>query len=428
MKGCVVVCLDAFRYDYLNARDTPFLYRLANEGVFGRLQTVLGFTGISATAFSGAYPETHGVWTTFLYRPESSPFRWIDPFASVFSPLDCSPFGKKLSRTGISVVTNILRYLCGCTFFEKVHEIPLRYAKFFDFSLKKAFCEKDSLDRVPTIFDVSRENGIDFLFVDYPIFHINGETHIKLLPRYSDAAVYQRFLKLLGSKPEFSYLHLWDLDKISHKEGTRSKKRVKKVKELDVLVETLFRTLRKRFEDTSILIFSDHGMVDVNRSLNVIANLHDNDLNENDGFLSFVGATLARFWFKKEKAREKVSEALESLDGGHILTEADLRKYRIRFFHRKYGDLLFLADPGVVITPNYFQGGRIFKAMHGYDPDYPDQHGIFIFNNSRIKATRFERIKIVDVFPTLLETLRLPKPPLGTYEGKSVFTRLEERK
>jgi hypothetical protein len=40
--------------------------------------------------------------------------------------------------------------------------------------------------------------------------------------------------------------------------------------------------------------------------------------------------------------------------------------------------LIFLADPGVLILPNFFQRhGAPIKGMHGYHPDCPDNQGLF---------------------------------------------------
>ena len=67
-------------------------------------------------------------------------------------------------------------------------------------------------------------------------------------------------------------------------------------------------------------------------------------------------------------------------------------------------DLLFLEDPGYVISPNAFQGHGKVEAMHGYDPKYPDQQGFYL-----VKGTRGHRdAHMVDMLPTMLDLMGLP--------------------
>lgn len=44
-----------------------------------------------------------------------------------------------------------------------------------------------------------------------------------------------------------------------------------------------------------------------------------------------------------------------------------LNKGKIIKWDKKYGDLIFLTNPGVLISPNFWQGNKQIKAMHGYD-------------------------------------------------------------
>ena len=410
MNECTVaVCLDAFKFDYLSRRNTPFLHQMANEGIHGRLETILGYTGINATAFSGVYPEEHDVWEMFVYDPKNSPFKWFEPLSPLFDKIDIIPKARCWLRFGVSAVSNALRYLSGHSYIERIQEIPFSYLKYFNFSQTRAICEPRSLGKVPTIFDVLREKGIDFVYIDYPVFYFKRRLHLLFPSRYSDEFVFEKFRQSLKSGCKFYYLHIWELDKITHKFGTSSRETYKKIKEVDSLVEDLVYILHKNFERVNILIFSDHGMVNVSKTVDILHKLDGCGLEAEKDYLPFIGSTIARFWLKDEKTKREMTYILDEIKGGRVLKKQDLNKFRLRFRNRKHGDLIFLADPGIFIAPNFFQRKPEFKAMHGYDPSHPDQYGIFILSSPKIQGgSHLEKIRMVDISPTLLKLMSLP--------------------
>src|SRR5204863_6007078 len=93
----------------------------------------------------------------------------------------------------------------------------------------------------------------------------------------------------------------------------------------------------------------------------------------------FLDSTMARLWFYHARARERAQRALSALPGGRLLQPAELSHYGIAGCDSRNAEMIFLADPGVLIFPNFFQGhGEPIKAMHGYDPDCPDNLGFFM--------------------------------------------------
>lgn len=420
MKKCTIfVCLDAFRHDLLKERHAPFLFNLAQEGVHGKIETLLGFLGIYITPFSGVYPDTHGVWTLFYYDPISSPFKWISSLSPFLSTFESVPDIKRSLRLGIAGVNNLVRYFQGHKRLEMIYDVPLKYLKYFNLSMDKAVCQKKSLGQIQTVFDVLRKEGVSFLFWDWPL--ICTERGVKLdLGKYSDNRLNEIVKKYSKKNYGLYYFHVWDLDKVTHTYGSRSKQVIDRVRALDNGLEEVIGEFQKRHSQVDIIMFSDHGMIDVERKLNVMEAMENSGLKEEEDYLTFLDSTMARFWFKNKRARDKTEEVLLRLNGGHILTKEERKRFRIDFPHTRYGELTFLADPSFLLSPNYFQGWEEVKAMHGYDPLHPDLYGIFIAHiQGHLTGTRLENAKLVDISSTLLDAMGFPWP--STFEGRSLL-------
>lgn len=401
----------------MNERRTPYLFNLARRGSFGRLETLLAFIGVNVTPFSGVYPEIHDKWTQFYYDPSHSPFKWISTLAPVLSLFEMPPI-RPMLRLGLSGVTWAQRYFKGKRRPEKIYEIPLKLLKYFNIAMEDVVCQANSLGPIPTVFDVLRHTGVSFFFFDWPL--ICTDRGIKLdFGRYSDRGVCKVITRYLKKDFGLYYFHLWDLDKVIHTYGPRSKQVMDKVRENDDNVREIIGTLQQRYSQVNVVIFSDHGMVEVNKSVDVVEKMQESRLSEDD-YLVFLDSTLARFWFKHQRARKEAEETLTSLKGGHILTRQEIKEFRINFPHSKYGELLFLVDPGYLIIPNYFQRTAGVKAMHGYTPFHPDLYGILIASSpNRRQRTHFDHAKLIDVAPTLLDVMGLPSPP--SFEGTSLL-------
>ena len=136
------------------------------------------------------------------------------------------------------------------------------------------------------------------------------------------------------------YTYIGDLDKIGHKYGTESKKTISTIKKVDE------RISKMKFD----IILSDHGMINVQKTISV---------PETEDCM--LDSTFARYWVKQPD--------FDSNEGKWIEIE-----------DKKYGEYIFLANPGILIFPNYWQRKSPVKAMHGYNPNCKDMNGIYILN------------------------------------------------
>jgi len=94
-------------------------------------------------------------------------------------------------------------------------------------------------------------------------------------------------------------------------------------------------------------------------------------------------STMARFWFLKPGVKERVIEVLNKVPEGRILPEDELRKYRTYFEDHSFGELIWLAQEGVLIVPSHM-GERPIRAMHGYHPTDPQSYATLFSSHDEV--------------------------------------------
>lgn len=355
---CVLV--DAFRHDYLDARRTPVLSALAAEGAAARIRPVLGYSdAIRATIFTGAYPDEHGYWMEYCYRPESSPFRRYRRLA----PLDRLP--PDLARRGLKFLLSrsAVRTLARRRGYRELslRHLPFRAAGCFDWTLRTAMTAPGALGR-PTFFDELTRAGRTWEYVD---FHRDGRRGgLERLDRLDPAT-------------DLVFVYLPQIDMASHVVGLDSPLFRRTVARTDALVGEVLRRVERRIGPAERLVFSDHGMSEVTRVVSFPGLLRDPGFPER--FCVALDATMVRLWWldPDEALRARVRREVAAASPGRFLEREELAALHLDFGHRLYGDEIFLLPPGVAVFPNFHSLLRP-KAMHAYHPDDPDQHGIAI--------------------------------------------------
>ena len=86
---------------------------------------------------------------------------------------------------------------------------------------------------------------------------------------------------------------------------------------------------------------------------------------------------MARFRIFSEEAGGPLRRLLSRQPSGHLLDSAEIAELGVSFPDGRFGDCIFLADPGTVISPSYMGSGNI-AAMHGYHPDAEDMSSVLL--------------------------------------------------
>jgi len=390
MKSITVfVMLDACRPDYIAKETTPFLYRLASKGYISPIQPTFGFEP-DAAYLAGLFPDQADGGAQFWYAPDQSPFRLSRFFPRGLNNLP--DIAQKVIRKLIVKLTRSTSPNLSTA------RIPFHLINQFGLPMKFNLDHPDFCS-YPTIFDLLRNNNQKYLFHAAPKF------------RVTMAAALKRANKSLFPPNKFAFFHIGNLDGTGHKFGPDSKEIKKELLKVDQGLETLFRLSEKRFDKVNFVIMGDHGMVRVENHLDIENLLQYLPLKSGKDYLCFLDSTMARFWFFNNLAKEKITNALSFIKEGRVLNKKQIDRYHLNYTHNRFGDLIFLVDPGTLIFPNYFQNRAPVKGMHGYGPESIGQQAIFIINSSEINPEQHEKpVNMRQVFPTLCDLLTINKP------------------
>ncbi|MFQ6080474.1 MAG: alkaline phosphatase family protein [Candidatus Bathyarchaeia archaeon] len=408
MPRVLVVLIDAFRYDYLSDSLTPFLRSLAKQGFCAPLQPILGYSdAIRATIFTGTYPDVHGYWIKYSFRPENSPFNFLKNL-KFFDHIPDN-LAKRAFRFALSIMLGeaiALKHNCSAI---SADNIPFGIAPFFDATLRKDMISLGAFGNVPSLFDVLVKHDILFGLVSSMILRDKlGKRALKVLKR-------------LRQNTQFIFVYLDHLDFAAHRYGISSRRFRCILRYIDALIEDIITTVEKRFDGEFLfIIFSDHGMAEVKKFINFEKMIFDKRFGKD--YIFFLDSTMVRIWYLNEAVKEEIRERFSKLPYGSFLSQGERASLRISFNQRYYGDDVYLLKPGYSIFPDFMSWLKP-RAMHAYHPNHRSQLGIFICSDG--EAVRFNAnqmfVKPVDIMPTILDILGIEPP--STCEGTSLYRR-----
>lgn len=169
---------------------------------------------------------------------------------------------------------------------------------------------------------------------------------------------------------------LTDYDNLAHIYGLGSRHVEAHLARLNQEIELLLKKYYRKYPSGKIVVFSDHGMVNVHSHVDLdLENLIGK--MEAGSLLYFLDSTYLRIWVR-DKAREKeILRKLEKLSVGHVIADEERSVYGIS--SKAFGQIMFRANEGFNFCPNFY-GGRPVKAMHGYDSELESQKAFFAFD------------------------------------------------
>lgn len=361
----LVVLIDAFGWTY--AQDLGFMADVLPHRT--ALRTVLGYSsGAIPTMLTGKTPAEHGQWNLFYYDVEGSPFRWLRHARFLPERLVDNRYARK-------AIKEVGRRVLGLgTLFDCAVKPTL--LPWFNWTEKRNIYEPRGIAGAASIFDDLATAGVPHRVYSYH--------------RYRDADILDEASRdIARGETQFFFLYLSEVDSFLHRHCGDDARIAGQLGWYERRLRDLLAQARSRDPRAHMTILSDHGMTPVRNHYDLGREVEAIGLKMPDEYLAVYDSTMARFWFFTDTARHRVVERLAHVRCGQILTDEALESLGIRFSDRRYGELVFLMDPGWLITGSDFNGsGWLPAGMHGYHPDDPYSDAICLSSREPTRTMR----------------------------------------
>lgn len=349
------VFIDACGWEII--KDRPFVKAFAPHR--HRLRSTFGFSSACIPSIlSGRPPAEHRNWCYFVYDPARSPFRhlrWLGWLPKALT-------GRRRFR---SLLSRALRRPMKFRGYFDLYNLPFEHIGLFDFSEKKNPLAPGGLNAAPNIFDYLEERGVDY--------------HVSDPARTEKQSLMALQEDIAAERIDQAFLYWPDLDGLLHCVGNQSPEIDPQLSRYEQWLESLQAVARRHYRDVKLYIFSDHGMANCDRHVDLRATIEQLPLRFGVDYAAVYDSTMARFWFFRESACNLIAQALRQVPSGRILPDSELAQLGTLFPDRYFGEMIFLMQEGTLIVPSHM-GERPIRAMHGYHPDDPHSYAALMTN------------------------------------------------
>jgi len=224
----------------------------------------------------------------------------------------------------------------------------------------------------------------------------------------------QRVEKLLDwlNRPEemradFATLYFSEVDSAGHEYGPRSKEANTSIHNVDLALAKFIEGLEKLKlkNKTTIVITSDHGMAEVDeKNLIDIKSLLKNHQSASIKWLGPLAGVDVTSADQEQALISLAKEAnMDCWSKNKLPTEFNFGT------NRRIPNVVCLAKLGWTITDS--PNKKPIPGQHGYDPNLPDMHGIFIASGYKIEKGKLPAFDNIDVYPLLMKLIKLDGGP-----------------
>lgn len=356
----VIISLDGFRWDYTQWYDTPFLDRMAEEGVEAALIPSYPSKTFPNhyTLATGLYPDHHGIiGNKFINRAT----------------------GKKFSLSNREVKHDA-HYYGGEPIWLTAQRQGLRTAVFYwpgsDVAVQGKYPDKYfNYDQEPRLTFGQRIDGI-----------------LKQLRRPE------------AKRPQLIMAYFEQPDHNGHVYGPQAKQTRIAVMEIDKLISNLYERIQKLpiSDNVNFIVVSDHGMTLTMPEKHINARQY----LKKEWYYDIEGDAPANV-YAREGCADSICQALQGVDHIRVWHRTEVPYYLHYGTNENVGDVVIDTELGWLFSDKKAEYG----GTHGYDPSYNDMHALFRAVGPAFKHISLPHISNVDVYPLLCHLLGIEPAP-----------------
>ena len=357
----ILVSIDGFRQEYLKQYKPPYLSKqLLKTSPTTALVPVFPSSTFPnhLSLVTGQYPENHGIIdNTFYDQTTKKSFTLADPQS-----------------------VRDHRWYEGEALWTSLKKLGVPSASFF-WPGSDVF----SRHKRPTYSRVYRKNASHKEMIEQMITWLN-------LPA--------------KERPHFLTLYFSSVDMAGHKFGPNSLQVREAIHKVDGSIATLDAKLQQLPFATNLIVVSDHGMSSV--SPENILHLPASLQNSSD-FIVRGGGTLIHLYKKHQRKHVEIPPALQKIKGLKIYSTQESPEVYHYKKHKNIGDYIIEAQYPYYMVGKQSSAHAPPKGAHGYDPQNPKMHGIFLTRGPKIKSGfKIPPFEIIHIYPFILKLLNLP--------------------
>lgn len=351
-KSTIVILIDALGSSLAERHG----FRPAALPAKARLGTVLGFSQAAlASIFTGVMPDRHGLWMMYSFARSGSPFAWLR-----LVPGGVSARRLWLRRT----IRWHLAHVAGVRGYYSLYDVPRDVLPHLDIPARGDIFAPRGGGDAKTIFDWLADEGVNRLVWDYRTDEARAFGELEEAAR--------------GRRASFYLLYTAGLDADLHRFGTAAPG----IREhLAWYAERIGSIAAAAGPDARIVVLGDHGMCDVREGVDLMKKVASLGLDIPRDYVPFYDSTMARFRIRSPRSRDLLERLLGEQPWGRLLGGEELRRLGVYFPDGRFGDLVFLAEPGVIILPSHM-GSEGVAAMHGYHPGVEGMSSVILSNEA----------------------------------------------
>ncbi|WP_394392270.1 alkaline phosphatase family protein [Shewanella woodyi] len=392
MEKTILVVLDAFRHDYIDPELTPFLFSLLDSSkYYKKIIPSYGFCE-RTEIMVGLEPSESNYFTAIGYDSDYSPYKHISGLLKLLSRVE-----KSSPRLVNKVIRRLLwEYISRRDYGFASVNIPMNSLAHFSLT-------EDGKD---SIINSSPESIINLARKFEKTVSLSSFTSLDSKMMGNDDDRIENLISEVSESNDSLYLlYISSADHFGHKYGPDSEPFKVELLNLDKKISELYKSVNNITEQVNWMFVGDHGMTEIEYKLDIIRSI-DLALSEfkfGVDFIYFADSTVFRVWYLDKAKEELINSKLVSLfseseffNKGHLTTETEIGLVG----DRTYGDLLWLANPGVVINPDFFNtSNKELNGMHGYNPFLSETcFGMAILKGSKFSTEHVDKSSLKCIY------------------------------
>lgn len=402
----VFVLVDALKSLYLTEENMPFLYGLSKRSYY--IRNIIPCAGFCERSeiFTGLDGYDTGNFTAIGYMPENSPYKNDKQILRLFNTIE-KISGRISSRLFPRWRIKKSRAL-------NKYRIP--YTSLANFALtedgNRQFTEYRNLFE-----ELDNANKT---------YSLNAFTSLADFAPRIKTSLYDFAKQEMDTGTYFIPLYIGIIDAMGHKYGADMEGLKPYLQDVDSQLKDLYEYAQKK--GYAFAVMGDHGMVPVTKKVDIMSKIETCSYNRGKDYEVFYDSTMVRFWFFNKETEEGILSLLNDRFSkeGFIVDQSNYVKYRIPLDISSttgkpvYGDIVWCANPGVLVSPDYFHSMKESEnGMHGYI-EVVEGHstGLFVAHSTQLDTIEKEKGHSSEVCGLLSQILEVKAPKSSLWSRK----------